>query len=255
MAQRRKRSYDARGKREHHRVRTREAASRADAANRGIARTLGGRPDDRLLLASRAKERGLTPATCVSVLVRAHLRNVTPLPKDELLALKQSIAELRAIGRNLNPMSHALNHGRESAPGVHEVMSMLKVAEALRGHFKALLIANQRSWEQGRRQELRARGVRSEAPLCNGAAHRRATPARAPCCKSRKRAGRQAEYPQSDAALVALRVRGTPACIGCGRMRQTAPYAPRIGRHFVIRSIGQGGGEIPKCSTAARSTM
>ena len=107
------------------------------------------RPDDRLLLASRAKERGLTPATCVSVLVRAHLRNVTPLPKDELLALKQSIAELRAIGRNLNQMSHALNHGRESAPGVHEVMSMLKVAEALRGHFKALLIANQRSWEQG----------------------------------------------------------------------------------------------------------
>jgi hypothetical protein len=85
------------------------------------------RPDDRLLLASRAKERGLTPATYVSVLVRAHLRNVTPLPKDELLALKQSIAELRAIGRNLNQMSHALNHGRESAPGVHEVMSMLKV--------------------------------------------------------------------------------------------------------------------------------
>jgi hypothetical protein len=107
------------------------------------------RPDDRLLLASRAKERGLTSATYVSVLVRAHLRNVTPLPKEELLALKQSIAELRAIGRNLNQMSRALNQGQHAALGTHEVMSMLKVAEALRVHFKGLLIANQRSWEQG----------------------------------------------------------------------------------------------------------
>ena len=113
------------------------------------------RPDDRLLLASRAKERGLTAATYVSVLVRAHLRNVAPLPKEELLALKQSIAELRAIGRNLNQMSHALNQGQPEVPGAHEVMSMLKVAEALRGHFKALLIANQRSWEQGHAEEPR----------------------------------------------------------------------------------------------------
>ena len=38
-------------------------------------------------------------ATYVSVLVRAHLRSLTPLPKDELLALKRSIAGLGAIGR------------------------------------------------------------------------------------------------------------------------------------------------------------
>jgi hypothetical protein len=60
------------------------------------------RPEDQLLLAERASARGMAAATYVSVLVRAHLRCLTPLPKDELLAFRRSIAELGAIGRNLN---------------------------------------------------------------------------------------------------------------------------------------------------------
>src|ERR1017187_3765983 len=61
----------------------------------------GGKPmlvrlriEDRLLLDARAEARGMRPATYASVLLRSHLRELTPLPKDELLALKRSIGEL-----------------------------------------------------------------------------------------------------------------------------------------------------------------
>jgi hypothetical protein len=50
--------------------------------------------EDRLLLDARAEARGMRPATYASVLLRAHLRQLTPLPKDELLALKRSILKL-----------------------------------------------------------------------------------------------------------------------------------------------------------------
>ena len=64
-------------------------------------------PEDRILLSDRAKARGMPSATYVSVLVRSHLRNLAPLPKEELLALKRSVAELGAIGRNLNQIARA----------------------------------------------------------------------------------------------------------------------------------------------------
>lgn len=110
-------------------------------------------PDDRLLLTSRASARGMRAATYVSVLVRSHLRKLTPLPKDELAALKESIAELRAVGRNLNQIARAVNQGKEAAPGRQELQSMLAVASALRDHVKALLIANEKSWERGYAEE------------------------------------------------------------------------------------------------------
>jgi hypothetical protein len=110
-------------------------------------------PGDRALLTSRATARGMRAATYVSVLVRSHLRKVTPIPKEELAALKGSIAELRAIGSNLNQMARAMNQGKEAAPGRQEVQVMLTVAEGLRDHFKALLIANEKSWAQGHAEE------------------------------------------------------------------------------------------------------
>jgi len=89
-------------------------------------------------------------ATYLSVLARSHLRNLPPLPKDELLALKASVAELGAIGRNLNQIARAANQGGKlSGPGREDLRAMLKVAEALRDHVKALLRANEVSWEQG----------------------------------------------------------------------------------------------------------
>jgi hypothetical protein len=83
-------------------------------------------------------------------MVRSHLRGVAPLPKEELLALRHSVAELKAVGRNLNQMAKALNQdARAMVPGRQEVNAMLKVAEGLRDHFKALLKANEKSWLQG----------------------------------------------------------------------------------------------------------
>ena len=106
--------------------------------------------EDRILLSDRATARGMPSATYVSVLVRSHLRNLTPLPKEELLALKRSVAELGVIGRNLNQIARAANQGvRPPGPGRAELTAMLKVAEGLRDHVKALLRANQLSWEQG----------------------------------------------------------------------------------------------------------
>src|SRR5712671_4837959 len=68
-------------------------------------------PEDRILLSDRARARGMPSASYISVLVRSHLRNLAPLPKEELLALKRSVAELGAIGRNLNQIAHTANRG------------------------------------------------------------------------------------------------------------------------------------------------
>jgi hypothetical protein len=50
-----------------------------------------------------------------SVLLRSHLRQLTPLPKDELIALKRSIAELGSTGRNINQIARAVSGGVEVA--------------------------------------------------------------------------------------------------------------------------------------------
>lgn len=108
------------------------------------------RPDDRLLLDARAEARGMRPATYVSVLTRAHLRRLAPLPKDELLALRRSIGELAAIGRSVNQITKAANNGGQLPGSVREEFrAMLKVCEALRDNTKALLKANVTSWESG----------------------------------------------------------------------------------------------------------
>jgi predicted DNA binding CopG/RHH family protein len=57
------------------------------------------RGEDQALLHARAAARGMPSATYVSVLTRAHLRKLTPLPKEELLALKRTVSELGRIGR------------------------------------------------------------------------------------------------------------------------------------------------------------
>ena len=108
------------------------------------------RPDDRLLLSERAAPRGMAPATYVAVLTRAHLRSLSPLPREELLALKRSVAELGSFGQNLNQIARAANVGSPVAgPGADGVQAMIRICEGLRVHVKTLLLANQRSWNQG----------------------------------------------------------------------------------------------------------
>jgi Bacterial mobilisation protein (MobC) len=108
------------------------------------------RDEDRLLLDARAEARGMRPATYVSILTRSHLRSLTPLPKEEFLALKRSIGELASIGRNINQIAKALNEGAKAPGSVREEFrAMLKVCEALRDNTKALLKANEISWQTG----------------------------------------------------------------------------------------------------------
>lgn len=108
------------------------------------------RAEDRLLLDARAEARGLRPATFLSVVVRSHLRQLAPLPRDEFLALKRSIAELAAIGRNINQIAKVVNEGGRAPGSVREEFrAMLKMCEALRDNTKSLLKANVTSWGTG----------------------------------------------------------------------------------------------------------
>ena len=106
-------------------------------------------PNDRLLLQERAAARFVPPATYVAALVRSHLRGITPLLKEERHALDRVVAELTAVGRNLNQVARALNRGQSVAPRWDDVQAMLRVCGALRDHVKALLVANEKSWNQG----------------------------------------------------------------------------------------------------------
>jgi hypothetical protein len=55
-------------------------------------------------------------ATYISVLVRAHLRDLAPLSKDELVVLKQAVTESGAIDRNLKRIARAVHLGLTQIP-------------------------------------------------------------------------------------------------------------------------------------------
>jgi Bacterial mobilisation protein (MobC) len=106
------------------------------------------RPDDVRLVRERAHARQIRPATYLALLIRSHLRNLSPLPTEELTALKRSIAEIGAIGRNLNQIARGLNRGEEEFhPDSVYIQALLKALAGLRDHTKALVTANAISWE------------------------------------------------------------------------------------------------------------
>jgi len=143
-------------------------------------------PEDRLLLSDRAKARGMPSATYVSVLVRSHLRALAPLPKEELMALKRSVAELGGIGRNLNQIVRLANQGSKPAgPGREDLRAMLRVAEGLRDHVKGLLKANQISGSRDMPRRLIDSG--GGRPLLDVASYARRGPGR--CFLQRPRPG------------------------------------------------------------------
>jgi len=61
-----------------------------------------------------------TAATYVSVLVRAHLRQLAPLPDRELSALRSTVNELAALGRNLK-------HAKPGKIGLSDDFSRAKI--------------------------------------------------------------------------------------------------------------------------------
>ena len=132
------------GERGHH-GRRREAASAAR-----MRLNIRVRHDDRLILQERAEKREMPAATYVAVLLRTHLRGLAPFPQEETAALKLSIAELGAVGRNLNQIALVAHKtGRVTGPGRDDLRSMLKICEAMREHIKSLVRANRASWESG----------------------------------------------------------------------------------------------------------
>ena len=89
-------------------------------------------------------------STYVSLLVRSHLRALTPLPTAELEALKRSVAEISAIGRNLNQIARAVNQGeRPNGPSKADLQALLRALMGLRVHIKALINLNLASWRSG----------------------------------------------------------------------------------------------------------
>jgi len=107
-------------------------------------------PDDRRLLVERAGARGMPAATYLSVLARAHLRRLPPLPEPERQAFERCVAELSAIGRNLNQVARRANQeGVVSSLTRQDVAIFIKVCTAAVGHFKDTLKANKHSWEAG----------------------------------------------------------------------------------------------------------
>jgi len=108
------------------------------------------RSDDLLLLRERSRARDMPTSTYVSLLVRSHLRALAPLPPAELEALKRSVAEVGAIGRNINQIARAVNEGQwPHGPNRDDLRTILRALTALRDHFKAVIKANLASWEAG----------------------------------------------------------------------------------------------------------
>ena len=106
--------------------------------------------EDQLLLKARASARGMAAATYVSVLVRARLRVLSPLPKQELMVLRRTVTELGAMGRNLNQIARAANQGeRVAGPTREDLLAVLRACIGLRDHVAALIQANLATWETG----------------------------------------------------------------------------------------------------------
>jgi hypothetical protein len=108
------------------------------------------RADDLLFLRERASARKLPTSTYVSLLVRSHLRAQTPLPTAELEALERSVAEVSALGRNINQIARAVNQQQwPTGPNRSDLMAILRALTGLRDHFKAVIVANLASWDAG----------------------------------------------------------------------------------------------------------
>jgi hypothetical protein len=107
--------------------------------------------DDHRLLSERAKARGMPAATYASFLLRSHFRGLAPLPDRELAALTAAIAELGAIGLNINQIARVANlTGRVEGLRTADLFALLRALEGLRDHVKGLVRSNIASWEVGR---------------------------------------------------------------------------------------------------------
>ena len=109
------------------------------------------RPGDGPALERRAKARGLPPATYLSMLIHAHVRDAAPMPPEEVRALKACVSELSAVGRNLNQIARGINAGQQegSEPLSKHLDEVRQQLGDLRAHVAQIVRANLMSWEGG----------------------------------------------------------------------------------------------------------
>jgi hypothetical protein len=123
-------------------------ARQADAAPRNARLFVRLRLDDHVLLRERAAARGMAAATYASIVLRTHLQGVARIPDREFAELKRSVAELGAIGRNLNQIARVANAtGQVTGPNRQDLQALLRACTALRDHVKELVRANTASWD------------------------------------------------------------------------------------------------------------
>ena len=123
-------------------------AEPADAVARNARVFVRLRLEDRVLLRERAARRGMAAATYASIVLRTHLRGVARIPDREFAELKRAVAELGAIGRNLNQIARVANETRRvNGPSTQDLQAILRACTALRDGVKDLLRANTSSWE------------------------------------------------------------------------------------------------------------
>ncbi len=125
-----------------------KVARQVDTVLRNVRVFVRLRPDDHVLLRDRAAARGMAAATYASIVLRTHLRGVARIPDREFAELKRSVAELGAIGRNLNQIARVANAtGQVTGPNRQDLQALLRACSALRDHVKELVRANASSWE------------------------------------------------------------------------------------------------------------
>jgi Bacterial mobilisation protein (MobC) len=121
---------------------------KVEAAPRNARLFVRTRPDDHVLLRERAAARGMAAATYASIVLRTHLRGVARIPDREFAELKRTVAELGAIGRNLNQIARVANTaGQVTGPNRQDLQAILRACTALRDHVKELIRANAASWD------------------------------------------------------------------------------------------------------------
>jgi len=106
------------------------------------------RPGDDAEISRLATARGMRVSTYIAALVRAHVLADPVIPRKELAALERAVAELSAVGRNLNQIARALNVDQDPGPGVGRTLAAVvdaveNVRQEVRG-YRAVVIA---SWE------------------------------------------------------------------------------------------------------------
>ena len=110
--------------------------------------TLRLRPGDGTWLRLRAHARGMKYTTYAAALIRAHVRADPPMPLDELARIESGLAEVSAVGRNLDQIARRISEGKGVDPELRpELTVVLHAVKELRQALREVVKVNRISWE------------------------------------------------------------------------------------------------------------